>query len=326
MEGRMPDSKRINITIPVYNRLDSTKKTLLSLKKNTPHWAHTVTVVDDGSEKDVGEYLLAMKKAGLIDTLFLLEENVGIAAACNVGWQFVDAPFFMKLDNDMEIRSRTWLETIFGLYSLVEPQSTFGPALSEEELREWGHPLPPTPYGRISACTGNLRGCALMVPKHVSDVLGRFNEDYDKYGAEDGDYGLRMRVSDFVQYMYDASAMLLHMDGDYGTHTLSKDTMMQRLHGVQDGGIGLFTLNGYLFALALRDIKPVPRYEVADIDGHRVRLRPTEAHAALREGLEKASRRMFEIAGTEGDEALTREDTLEEIRAIMRGCGGLAPG
>ena len=318
----MTDSQRINITIPVYNRLDSTKKTLLSLKKNTPHWPHAVTVVDDGSEKDVGEFLLAMKKAGLIDNLFLLEENVGIAAACNVGWELVAAPFFMKLDNDMEIRSRTWLETIFGLWSLVEPQSTLGPALSEADLLG-GHPLPPTPYGKISACTGNLRGCALMVPKQVSDVLGRFNEDYDKYGAEDGDYGLRMRVSDFVQYMYDASSMLLHMDGDYGTHALSKKDMMQRLHGVQGGGVGLFTLNGYLFTLGLRDIRPVPRYEIADIDGCRVRLRPTEAHAVLREGLEKASRKLFEVAGAEGEEALTREDVLEEIRTIMRGCGGL---
>lgn len=318
----MSDSKRVNITIPVYNRLDNTRKTLLSLKKNTPHWPHTVTVVDDGSEKEVGEFLLAVKKAGLIDNLFLLKENVGIATACNVGWHLVDAPFFMKLDNDMEIRSRKWLETIFGLWSLVEPRSTFGPAMTEDEILR-GHPMPETPYGRLAVCTSNLRGCALMVPGQVSDVLGFFNEDYDRYGAEDGDYGLRMRVAGFIQYYYDATAMLRNLDGDYGKHALPKADMMERLHGAQGGGVGLFTLNGYLFTLGLRDIKPVPRYEVADIDGHRVLLRPTEGHAALREGLEKASRRVFEIAGTEGEEALTREDALAEIRAIMRGCGGL---
>ena len=124
----------LNITMPVFNRYELTQTALLALRKCSQEVPFTVTVVDNGSDADLVGKLIEFKERGIIDKLFLLEKNMGTACAANIGWEMTDAPFYMKLDNDMVIRDRDFFSKIFKLWSHGEPLSTLGGAISRQEL------------------------------------------------------------------------------------------------------------------------------------------------------------------------------------------------
>ena len=100
-EVNLMSSPLINITIPVFNRFHLTQKTIIALHKTAKNIPFVVTVVDNGSEQCLRNRLIEFKESGLIDNLFLLPRNMGISCACNIGWRAVDAPYYIKLDNDM---------------------------------------------------------------------------------------------------------------------------------------------------------------------------------------------------------------------------------
>jgi glycosyltransferase involved in cell wall biosynthesis len=186
--------------MPVFNRYELTQAALLALRKCSRDIPFTVTVVDNGSDADLVKKLIEFKEGGIIDKLFLLEKNMGISCACNIGWEMTDAPVYMKLDNDIVIKDRDFFSKVFKLWSHGDPFSTFGPASRQLTLRSPGaiH----TPDGVLGLCANTLIGQAIFIPKQVSDILGLWSEDYGLYGAEDGDYGLRMHFVGVKQYYY----------------------------------------------------------------------------------------------------------------------------
>jgi GT2 family glycosyltransferase len=189
----------VNITIPVFNRLHTTQKTILALRKCSREIPFAITVVDNGSEPELVERLVTFRKDGIIDNLFLIPRNMGISCAANVGWQMVDAPFYMKLDNDTVMKKRDWLPKLFRMWQHGLPLSTLGGAYDLPMLLK-NPGIIETPDGPLGICDSNLPGQAVIIPKAVSDILGMWNEDYGLYGAEDGDYGMRMRCAGFPQY------------------------------------------------------------------------------------------------------------------------------
>ncbi len=313
------DQRHINITIPVFQRFELTRKTLTSLKAKTRHWPHEVSVVDNGSEPELVNYLINMKKEGFIDNLYLLDRNIGISCACNISWQLhQDATYYMKLDNDIKIDSPTWLEDIFRLWSYRDDLSNIGPAWYEEMLHS-GQDVEETPAGRIGQCKTNLQGNAVIIPKAVSDILGYWNEDYGLYGAEDGDYGMRMRCAKFRQYYYYAPDYMTDLGKgvNYGKHAFDKSKMHRELFGVYGKSIGIFQLNNYLFTNKLRSLKPIPRYEITDIDGHRVKLRLSEKYKEVREALVACSRLIDGLMPTLGVDILGHSSMKSHLRDII---------
>jgi GT2 family glycosyltransferase len=83
----------LNITIPVFNRFHLTQKTLLSLRRSAQTVPFVITVVDNGSKPELVQRLCEFHASGIIDNLYLLPRNMGIAAAANIGWEQVSAPF-----------------------------------------------------------------------------------------------------------------------------------------------------------------------------------------------------------------------------------------
>ena len=233
----------LNITIPVFNRYHLTQKTLLALRKTAPGIPFVVTVVDNGSAPDLRERLVELHKGGLIDNLFLLPRNMGISCACNIGWRAVDAPYYMKLDNDMAATTPHWLEQIFKLWAHGKPVSIIGPIFEQEKLtRDPG--TQHTPDGILGICQGNVPGGATIIPKGVSDVIGYWSEDYGLYGADDGDYGVRLDCASVTQYCYDVHTCFEHLgsfdNSEYEETELHKGKEHARLFKEESGGMGMF--------------------------------------------------------------------------------------
>ena len=281
----------LNITMPVWNRFYLTQKAIISLKKAKNSIPYVLTVVDNGSSEEMQKRLIEFKETGLIDNLFLLKKNYGISCACNIGWKMVDAPFYMKLDNDVMAVPPDPLGRLFAIWKHCKELSTIGAALNNEQIYKDPKRIQ-TPQGDFGICTSNLIGYSIIIPKKVSDILGYWNEDYHLYGGEDGDYGLRMRCAGFPQYYYEKDAFFRHEGtGENGGYTdLDKGKEHRDLFCDSAGGIGLFTINEILYTLCIRYWRVPQRYRIRDVDGYYVEVEEDPAYEPVRDALQKSKK------------------------------------
>lgn len=281
---------RVNVTMPVFNRPNFTLKSILALRNTAQTIPFCLTVVDNGSEPALVQRLMDLKNGGIIDHLYLLERNMGVACAANIGWEMVDAPYYMKLDNDTMMVEKRWLPKLFALWSHLEPASNLGAAPSMGALLNFGEPIH-TPEGPVSICRANLPGQAVLIPRLVSDALGFWNEDYGLYGAEDGDYGLRMNSAGLPQYAYCGSNYFVDLDkttpeDKRETSDVDKVGEHKVLFTTQGGQTGLFVINNALYNFCIRSWKPMRRYRIVDISAdHRVRLEECPQYLIFRKAL-----------------------------------------
>ncbi|MDL2313942.1 glycosyltransferase [Desulfovibrio sp. OttesenSCG-928-C14] len=323
----MPEDVVLNITMPVYNRLHFTQASLLALRKTRSAIPFSVTVVDNGSDADLVDKLREFKKIGVIDKLFLLPENMGISCAANLGWLMTEAPFYMKLDNDTLFKRQDWPDRLFRLWSHGQPLSNLGGAYTEEMLLEHPGALH-TPDGILGICHSNLGGQAIIVPRAVSDLLGYWNEDYGLYGAEDGDYGKRMKQAGLPQYYY--------LGPDYFEDLSSQEEIVQTYYSRSfdrqaeywslfrdgQGGTGLFYLNEYLYQMCIRNWRVPLRYEVLDLSGDgRVKLGERQDYELVREALRKSKEAVDEKLKSGREAEIYSQDFVAALTELWEGIG-----
>jgi len=267
-----------NVTIPVFNRPAATERAIRALSETSREVPFCITVVDNGSEPDLVKTLLRLRGDGVIDHLFLLPRNMGVACAANVGWELAPAPLYMKLDNDTAMVRRHWLRDLLALWSHGQPVSNLGGAFNREMLRK-APGSQQTPHGELGLCLGNLPGQAVLVPQAVAQKLGCWNEEYGLYGGEDGDYGLRMQAAGLPQYYYLGPEYFenIREDEDARDTYSSRGIDKRRLHRelvIRDNlCMGRLFMNKILYLSGLRSLVPLRRYAVEDVDGQgRVRL------------------------------------------------------
>ena len=318
-------SPLVNITIPVFHRPLLTQKTILALRKTSSAIPYTVTVVDNGSSPELRERLQQFKSDGIIDNLFLLPENMGISCACNIGWDAVDAPYYLKLDNDVCVKGPDWLERLFALWRHGKPLSTLGPSHSVEQMH-----LNPggieTPDGRLGICLSNLQGQCMLVPKTVSDVLGVWNEDYGLYGAEDGDYGVRMNCADFPQYYYHSAFYFTDLGSnsaiDYDKTGLNKQQEHAELFVPKEGGMGFFNVNSFLFYMCIRYWKVPRRYRVVDVNqNHEVVVEEDPAYTPVRQALVRSKQLLDRRRARYGKDGTYDAKFVVYLKKIWQDCG-----
>ncbi|MCR4667087.1 MAG: glycosyltransferase [Desulfovibrio sp.] len=309
----------LNITIPVFNRYDLTQYTLIAVHKLNNKIPFVVTVVDNGSDYCLQNKLKEFKKIGLIDNLFLLEKNMGVSCACNIGWKAVDTPFYMKLDNDMVAKTSDCIERLFQLWSYGKPLSTLGPAI----FHDWMTKTPGsihTPYGDLGICKVNLPGGAILIPKTVSDIIGYWNEEYGIYGGEDGDYGLRMVAAGLPQYYYEMNDFFEHK-GEWGNEeyegtNLNKKREHDRLFNEENGDIGLYRVNSYLYKLYIRDFKILPRFKITNVSDFHVTLEENDEYKKIITALRRSQRIITDIYKEKKEIGVLTSSTLHHLKRI----------
>jgi GT2 family glycosyltransferase/Flp pilus assembly protein TadD/glycosyltransferase involved in cell wall biosynthesis len=194
----------VNIGMITYNRLEFTRQAISALISNTDYYPYSLTVIDNNSQDGTREYLTDLKEKGIIRNLVLLDENVGVAKASNLAWsQEPDAPYYMKLDNDIVMQKKGWLKEMIHVIDAL-PQ-----------IGALGYNFEPVSYPAetINGITirvreqGNLGGACILIPKRTEKILGCWCEDYGLYGEEDADYGFRIRLTNLLNaYMADEDA------------------------------------------------------------------------------------------------------------------------
>lgn len=204
----------INITIPTFNRLELTKKCIFSLKKYT-NIPHVVTVVDNNSTDGTQDFLVNLKENGMIDYLYLLDQNMGVSCASNFGFDTNPTPLYMKLDNDMEVTQNKWLLDILELWANNPEVAILGPSLgrSKDSYNEYTLKS----GTKVFTTTANLAGAATIISRDVFNRLGYWNEDYGLYGEEDADYSHRAKLANYLLICFESGGKLVHHGTEQNT-------------------------------------------------------------------------------------------------------------
>ncbi|MBQ7585523.1 MAG: glycosyltransferase [Desulfovibrionaceae bacterium] len=78
--------------------------------------------IDNGSQDGTLDYLKALQSLYPKIKILEIERNMGVAVASNLGWvQEETSPYYLKLDNDIEILDPEWLKKLLN-YQKTNPQ------------------------------------------------------------------------------------------------------------------------------------------------------------------------------------------------------------
>ena len=315
-QARLRMEKRIcpltNITVPVFNRYEESLATLTALRTRTQS-PFILTVVDNGSEEALRKELLRLREEKRIDRLFLLDGNYGVSCACNLGWKSADAPFFMKVDNDIMPIADKWLESVYSAWGTYRYNSITGPV--------WNCAVPrnriDTPHGTLWSMPVSMSGEGFIVGRKIHERIGFFSEDYGLYGEEDADYCLRCHHAGIRKFSYEASGLLERLDADgrkYVAYVKEKTAAHNRNVGNKPGE-GIFPLNLFLYEQGLRALDVPLKYEVKSMSGPYVEMRECAGYGRFFDALSSCLD-LFHASGGKPDAGIAAK-----MRLALQGAG-----
>lgn len=275
----MSGKTMINITVVTCNRLSLTKRCLESLYALTRE-EHVVTVVDNASADGTRSFVEDFVRDKPHMRLIALRRNMGVAVAANVGWASVDADFYLKLDNDIQILRPDWLQALLRI--LRDPPGR------KSEVGIVGHRVIPWHSGTVlplrnSACMLSSFGCngaCVLIPRQTHKQLGFWNEDYGKYGFEDLEYGNRVLLLGQLIGYHPEDGFVRHLGyADESVIDQAYERFKKSCHESPTTGQKLYLINKFLFESGVRPLYVQRRYLPAGADGTRFLVNP--AYAAI---------------------------------------------
>lgn len=102
---------QVSIVIPVFNKVDYTRKCIESVIKNTFNVCYELIFVDNASTDGTPAYLSSLQGKIKIITN---EKNVGFTKACNQGGRMASGEYAVFLNNDTEPQDQ-WLNSLINL-------------------------------------------------------------------------------------------------------------------------------------------------------------------------------------------------------------------
>lgn len=269
---------RVNITVVTHNRLPLTRLCLESLLPTLPPpgpGGVSVHVVDNGSTDGTPEYLRALVARYPQVRLRALTYNMGVAVAANLGWAAQDAEYYLKLDNDMRIIHPDWLDVLLSTAARNPEVGMVG-----HQVCDWHKTAPVTlPGGPFieSDCSG---GACVLIPRHIHQRFGFWNEDYGKYGFEDLEYGLRVSLGGYRIGYAAAPPCVEHLGYVNGAIDPVREIHKQSSLQHETSGEKLYVLNRFLFEHGIRPLHVARKY-LPYADGARIRFRSNPEYARI---------------------------------------------
>ncbi len=96
----------VSIIIPVYNKLNYTKKCIESIFNASDDTSYEIIVVNNASTDGTEEYLNSVSNLISINN----KENLGFVEACNIGATKSSADYLLFLNNDTEVKDN-WISS-----------------------------------------------------------------------------------------------------------------------------------------------------------------------------------------------------------------------
>lgn len=210
-----------SIIIPVFNKVEYTKKCLEALFKNTPGDIYEIIVVDNASSDETPEFLKRMiNKLEVITN----QENMGFTSACNQGAKIAKGNYLVFLNNDTEPQPG-WLESMVKLAEsdskigivgskLVYPdgrlQEAGGIIFCDGSGSNFGRGGNPYEEGFNDACEVDYcSGACLLVRKELFENIGGMDHRYSPAYYEETDLCFAAREKGYT-VMYTPNSVVIH--------------------------------------------------------------------------------------------------------------------
>jgi glycosyltransferase involved in cell wall biosynthesis len=194
---------RFSVVIATRDRAAFLTRALDSLGAQVGAPDFEVVVVDNGSSDATPEVVAthAARGAFALRRIFVAEPNRG--AARNAGVAESNGSILVFVDDDVWL-PEGFLAAHAAAHDGVFPKAVSGPILNVPSYA--AAPLPtPLNYSRAFFCT-----CNVSLPRTAFDAAGGFDADFDLYGWEDTELGLRLRRRD-VRRAFAWKAYLYHI-------------------------------------------------------------------------------------------------------------------
>ncbi len=226
----MADS--ISVLVLAHNKSAYTRRCLYSLLHSTRP-PEQIVMVDNGSTDDTPEVLddfsrVASERGICIDRL-RFEENIGAIEGRNRGCARLTGAFHVWMDNDIVVRSRSWIERLRSALDAHPTAGVVGPKLvyanPPHDLQCAGCAV--TKGGRVSFCgRGQSRhapewnrprecqaliSACWMLRAEVAHAVGPLDPRFSPVQFEDIDYCYRIREAGFA-CRYEPTVEMYHFE------------------------------------------------------------------------------------------------------------------
>jgi GT2 family glycosyltransferase len=207
-----------DIIIPVYNRLDLTKKCLESICANTDSQFHLI-LIDNNSDLETRSYLEEFASKHQNSVLVRNEENTGWVKAVNQGMGLSKSPYLLLMNNDTAVRTDGWL---LKLINVAEISPDIG--LVNPHFQAKVEFFPDRPFIETDFC----RGYCMLIKRSVADRIGLLDEAYGLGYYDDDDYSVRAIRAGFRCVR--ANDVFVEHVGDSTFSDILKDEKRRALH------------------------------------------------------------------------------------------------
>ncbi|KHK02237.1 glycosyltransferase [Desulfovibrio sp. TomC] len=263
--------QQVHIAVVTYNRLPSTIRCLETIRERT-RAAYRLTVVDNASRDDTRDYLLHLRRKGVIDDLYLFDRNMGVACGYNFALSVSREPFFVRLDNDILIEDPAWADVLMQALTRC-------PQIGSVGFHIWpGTPEECDPRGGDGVTfvqRSFTSGACSMSRREVHEQLGFWCEDYGIYGEEDSDFGLRLGLAGLVAgYIDKCNRYVRHEHTPYDTDDV--DPLRSKSNRL--ASLETFFLNKFMYENGHRELFMQRRYDTV-VDGVHVSFQENPAYA-----------------------------------------------
>lgn len=247
----------VNVTVTSFNRLQSTAQCINALKKTRcPGWQ--LTVVDNNSVDGSVEYLKTLHSEGVINNLLLCKRNMGVAVAANLGWATVPAPYYVKLDNDVEVLREDWLTTLLETARSAPDVGCAGYYIEDS----W----PGLQADATSFAVEYSVGSCILIPQATHARLGFWNEDYGLYGIEDSDFSSRLKAAELKNlYVAHSERYIRHRHALYRENSLLDDEI-RKTNGLSAEYRGMFYFHNALYFSGVRPLRVERKFQERRLD------------------------------------------------------------
>ena len=214
-----------DLVLLTWNRLDLLKPCIERILRYTDVSTRLIVVDNGSTDADALEYLRNLKGGGCVEaTVLRRPQNGAIAAALNEGLAQTRAPWVCLLNNDILV-TEGWLSEMISVAQSHPRLGFLNPMSNEFGLSPRRGQTPDTLAtrcrkfrGRWMENTGCVGFCALL-PRHVRNQVGYFDETLQPMYFEDADYSLRIQNAGFLcgiaqgAYVYHHGGATLRHDG-----------------------------------------------------------------------------------------------------------------
>ncbi len=246
--------QKVSIIIPVFNKVELTRKCLEAIVKNTPKESYEVIIIDNASTDGTRDFLKCLEGDVKIITN---DKNLGFSKACNQGARMASTEYLLFLNNDTE-PSEGWLEPLLMILiqdnsvgavggKLLFPDGTIQHAgvviFDDQKLPDplvarhiyYGQPMDIAEANQLRQYQALTAACLLM-RKSAFNEVGGFDEGYWN-GYEDVDLCFKLQEKGW-KLVYQPESTVIHHESKSGPERFLKvSENIQRLHSKWIGKI-----------------------------------------------------------------------------------------